>query len=327
MNLDVSWNLFCEDYREVLEANRLRLEAFIDLKDNLASRGVSILPLKGMDFLIRAYPSLGARPMADIDLLINKKDIPLIRDYFESRGFKRVPDEGLTYLSKETGLNFDLIWDIWYLPVPDQEAIWSRKVTREFEGGTFECLHPEDAFLYDVLYVTAHRGVFSPLFVQDLNSFLAKEAEHLDWDALKFKIKRWGVAVPLFYGLSYALERGLEGLPGDWLNSFKPKTLGQSIELFLYSHWVGEMAQPKVSYLFTWLGYPKLRGKLKLLREKLAPSRFEYQIHFGQSGSWNYFVHLFLHPFALVFRNFVFGLRDLAKLWRKPKTKLDAKNT
>ena len=304
------WDFFCEDYAEIAQENRLRVSFTLDLIKEFRGLGIDLIPLKGIDLLMRAYPSHGMRPMADIDLLIRAKDISRVRKLFEDRGFTRKPDEGLTYISADRKINLDILWDIWYLPDKKScDEMWRRAVSETYEGHALQFLHPEDAFLYLVAYVTAHRGVFSQIFVQDLQIFLSRYGNDICWEKLQIRIKHLKLCAPAYHGLTYACTTGLEGIPDDWPAVLKPRTFWGKLETFFYTHCVSEKPQPKVSYLLTWLSYPGIRSKFKLLREKFFPSRFEFELHQGGHSLHQYLIFLVIHPFLIIARSLLQFLR------------------
>src|SRR5687767_9206241 len=106
-----SWDRFCDSQQETARSNAARIREFLPLYEALRQLGIRVIPLKGLDFLIRSYRTLGQRPMVDIDLLIQKNDIAAAARFFEARGYARIPDEGLTYVLPANGMNFDLCWN------------------------------------------------------------------------------------------------------------------------------------------------------------------------------------------------------------------------
>lgn len=78
-----------------------------------------------------------------------------------------------------------------------------------------------------------------------------------------------------------------------------------------YRKMVTEEGVPKVSYLLTWLEYPGLRGKLKLLQQKFFPSRFQFELRFGDSSRFRYLSFLFLRPLGIFLKGLTLLFRDL----------------
>ena len=261
-----------------------------------------------MDLLLRAYPLYGMRPMEDIDLLIHVEDIPRVKSLLEEKGFKRIPDEGLTYLSPERKLNLDMIWDIWYLQ--NASALWQRAVDREFEGITIQSLHPEDALFYFVAFVVAHRGVLSSLFAQDLDCFLEREGSQIHWERWIEEVNRLHFRPAFYHGLSYAKERGLQRIPERVLDSLRPVAFHERMLTLFYKMMATEEGRPDISYLHTWFSYPGVRGKMKLLKEKLLPTQLEVTVHYGEKTQSRYALLVMIRPLVLLLKGFILVAKD-----------------
>lgn len=295
------WDEFCDEFEARLRVNRTRVDYFKTVYLELDSLGIPFIPLKGLDLLIRAYPSLGTREMTDMDILIRPQDIRKVMAYFESKGLTRKPDEGLTYLSADKAINFDIVWDFWYFfSARDRQELWRRLIFVNYEGQNLKLLHPEDHFIYFVTFVTAHRGVFSPVFSKDISLFLEKNSLSMDWEKLAARVQALKLSPYFYHALLYAQENGCALIPNTFRDSLKPKTRVEKRLLQQLEKFVTEKPQPQISYAFTWLGYPGVRGKLKLLREKLLPSPFELEIQRGINSPAGYLKYLLLHPFYLL---------------------------
>ncbi len=295
-----AFDLFLNQFEKTTKRNHFQLEYLAQLSRELNEAEIPIIPLKGASLLIRAYPSAGMRSMADMDLLIQSKDIRKVMAFFEKKGLIREPDEGLTYVNADRSINLDIIWDFWYFINSKETAgIWKNSIRHPFRGAPIQLLHPEDEFIYLTAYTAAHRGVLSSTFVRDLNVFLEKESRLIDWTRIAQKIQSLKLETFLFHGLSYAIQNGLSKLPEDFLLELTPKSPGRKILFSFLKRLVTEAPQPKVSYFFTWLGYPRFQGKLRLLREKLAPSPLELEIHRGISSKTGYWAWIFLHPWVI----------------------------
>lgn len=295
------WDDFCSEFESRVRVNRTRVDYFKSVYRELESLGIPFIPLKGLDLLFRAYPSLGMREMTDMDILIHPRDVRKVMAYFESKGLTRKPDEGLTYLSADKIINFDIVWDFWYFfSARDRRELWKRLISLNYEGQTIKILHPEDHFIYFVTFVTAHRGVLSPVFNKDVCLFLEKNSLSMDWEKLAARVQSLKLSPYFYHALLYAQESGCALIPKTFTDSLKPKTRVEKRLLQQLKKFVTEKPQPQISYDFTWLGYPGVRGKLKLLREKLLPSPFELEIQRGIKSPAGYLKYLLLHPLYLL---------------------------
>lgn len=317
LRIPEKWPVFCEEAARTLRENQTLVDTFFQFHKILRLAGIETIPLKGMELLLRAYPSFALRPMADCDLLIQKKDIFSVMRILEAHGLQRKPDEGLTYLSKDKGINFDILWDIWY--VKDMAELWKRSAVQTEKGLPLRFLHPEDSLIYLVTYVTAHRGVLSPLLAQDLQYFLSSQGAHLDWGRCIEQVNALKIKIPFRHGLLYALREGCDQIPEDILPRLLPANSRERRLARLYERLVTEEGHPPVSYFFTWLGYPGLSGKLKLLREKFLPAKWEADIHWGPHSPLHYFAKILLRPFHLILRAMKILSVDSLFLFRRLK--------
>lgn len=303
------WDDFCDEFGATLRSNRVRVDYFKSVSRELEAIGILFIPLKGLDLLVRAYPSLGMREMTDMDILVRPRDVRKVMAYFESKGLTRKPDEGLTYLSADKTINFDIVWDFWYFSsASDRRELWDRLISVNYEGQTLKLLHPEDHFIYFTAFVTAHRGVLSPVFNKDIRLFLEKNSLSMDWQKLAERVQALKLGPYFYHALSYVRKNGAGLVPENFMNGLKPKTSAEKRLLQKLENSVTENLQPNISYSFTWLGYPGAGGKLKLLREKFLPTPFELEIQRGITSPAGYLKYLFFHPFYLL-RQIIFPRR------------------
>lgn len=306
------WTDFCDSFTHLSSQNKRRIDFFVSFVNECRSSGIDLIPLKGIELLMRAYPHCGMRPMVDMDLLIQKKDVPKIMELLQNRGFYRKPDEGLTYIRPKDILDLDIIWDIWYLS--GTSALWQRTVKRTVNGVEIKCLHPEDSLIYLVTYAVAHRGQLTSAFIKDLEYFLKSEGHLIDWKNTLNTIKSLGCQAAFYQGLWHARAQGVSAIPCDILSTLAPRSLGEKMLVSYYAKTVTGKGVEKVSYLFTWFSYRGLRGKWKLLRQVLFPSRFQFEIQRGKKSAAAYFFFLLLHPLFILIKGVVVFLRDFHSL-------------
>src|SRR5574341_1950214 len=63
-------------YARALLANRTAFQELNTVLERFHEHGIECLLLKGADLIPRLYGILGARPMADVDLLVHEADLP-----------------------------------------------------------------------------------------------------------------------------------------------------------------------------------------------------------------------------------------------------------
>lgn len=299
---------------EIATSNQQRLQQFLQLYRDLHDSGIEVLPLKGMDLLLRAYPSPELRPMDDVDLLVRPEQVRALQGFFSCRGYQAVADDDFAYQSPDGSLLLDIVRRIWYLRDPSEP--WRRTVERSFDGTKLRLLHPEDTLLYSIAYSVAHRGSLDGLFVRDLDFLLKREGAAIQWDRWVEQVRRLGLEVPVFCGLSYARSKGIWRVPAEVEEALRPSSWRERTLGTFYSRMIADEGRPRVSYLWTFFEQPTLAAKIGLLAKKLAPSRETMELRFGKMPFFRYVVLLLVRPFTLVAKAVVLVLRDCRRLFR-----------
>jgi hypothetical protein len=214
--------------------NQLVLHGALPAVDALHEAGIDVVVLKGGALSVLAYPSVGARPMADLDLLVPEARavdalrVLLDRDWkLEAGGvppamhrgemtepFRRIRHS--TGLSGPAGYDIDLHWHAtyaWCWPGAD-DGLWS--AVRPFELGGRSVLALVAA---DELIVACVHGflvnVVAPIrWVTDAVMLMRSCA--IDWHALVARGRELVVEPQLALALDYLRERFDAPVP-EWV--------------------------------------------------------------------------------------------------------------
>lgn len=295
------WEHFCRSHEALKVQNRFRVDTFFSLRDELAAQGIKVLPLKGLELLLRAYPSLGLRDMTDMDLLIQPDHAPKVKAFLDQKNLLRIPDEGLTYVSNDRTVNFDISWNLWFLSASENEKVWKRCVRRIYEEKEVTLLSPEDSLIYLLSFIVLKRGVLRESLPADLEFFLQMEGGAMDWDMLSSRIRTYNLAPAIHHACTYveSIKPGL--FPKVFTAAMRPKNSWEEREYKKIRTLVTDELQPKVNYALTWRSYPGWAGKMRLLREKILPNSFELEVTRAVKGFPNVFCHrLFYLPRILL---------------------------
>jgi len=298
-------------YAQIAEGNRRRFNQLRDVLSRLDARDAQALPIKGTDFLLRAYGNLGQRPMYDVDLLIHQKDLPVIARALEEAGFQiSIPHRGifsesffndsLDYLSADRSLGLDLVWDVWYLKAA--RSLWDRSVTRSTTLGKRRFLHPEDALLLQMAQVVCRRGYFSRILVDDVHALVASERDHIDWERWIRTVKDLGLTAAVAHALRY-IERqipGQEDIPVFVFDRLRPRSLSEICLSRYFRRTVTEQPPPSVQYLFPVIATPGWRSKFQLIWRSLYPSEFWIRWRLGKPLSFPQRFLYVLRPLRLI---------------------------
>ena len=314
-------------YEQTASRNRFLLEKFWELLHGLSQQNIEILPLKGMDLLLRGCSVPGSRPLSDIDILVREKDLSRIAEVLQARGFLLRPhsrnflsdsfvNESFDYISPDRSLGLDVCWRMRYLD--SMETLWNRVGFRQTLLGTCRLLHAGDALLYLMTYSLTQRGCFPPFFIQDLQGFLQKEGAQMDWKQWALEVKRCGMAEIIFCGISYAREKGLEEIPEEWFTTLQPRSL---IGRFLVGYYSQTARVQKTfsspAYLGIFFGAPGWKKKLELLKNAFFPSASFIELRRGKESAFLRLLAGVWRPVRILARILYFIPRDLIRILRK----------
>ena len=165
--------------REVLDAfDGMRLEA---------------MPVKGLVLAETLYGDIGARPCADLDVLVRPADLPAARAALRAIGFRQRAVPGYKALvhpfhdpawARGEGadhVRLELHWGLW----ADHEhrlgtdGLWDRSVTSTLQGRATRMLSPEDTLLHLAIHRT--RSALRLRWLVDVAELVRRDGEGLDW--------------------------------------------------------------------------------------------------------------------------------------------------
>jgi len=213
-----SAGLFPADVVDILKSNyfycllhgQRLLQEFSYISAAFSQAKIRIVPLKGVAFLQDIYAHIPARPMTDIDLLVEKANLPLATEILLSLGFSERLD-GLKrsyWLEKQCHLQFikrksdknviklDLHFSLDFkrknLKILPQ--LWDR-----VSGGM---LSPEDAIFSLALHQRRFGKVLCLKNVIDAGLILNKYQDTLDWDYLITQARSGRMRSTMFFLLA-----------------------------------------------------------------------------------------------------------------------------
>ncbi|MGC4098785.1 MAG: nucleotidyltransferase family protein [Nitrospira sp.] len=269
-------------YVLVSSRNRLMLDAFAPIAHQFRRQGIGFIVLKGADVISRLYGVRGARPIADVDLLVHESDLPAIDRLLGNLGFTQQIDGNPSYASSEQGLSLDLITSFWYLEDQTLGDLWTRARTRTFGHTTISCLDTADLLIYLTAYTVIHRGHLSASFAQDMKLLIEKEPP--DWSAVVARTQRAGLEVPVWHGLSSVRKIfPATVIPDSVFVALSPQNAKEQRLAWLLRKLVTTEPLPEVGHLLLFLSQPG-RQKLPWLMQRLCPSTKFLSYRYGSVG-------------------------------------------
>ncbi|MEG2418698.1 MAG: nucleotidyltransferase family protein [Eubacterium sp.] len=199
------------------------------LLDVFEVRGIRALPLKGT-VLKRCYPRMDMRQMADVDILVDKENIPQVKEILLEEGF---------YCKCEGMGNHDAFYREPYMNV----EIHHQLLPERFNGdGYFDAIFdqarlkdgchyiyemtPEDFYLYMVAHLMKHySGAGSGIrSIMDLWVYRHRKKDAVHWAYVDEVLSRMGM---------YGFSQTLVALSEVWFSGAKSSIDTQNIENYI----------------------------------------------------------------------------------------------
>ncbi len=191
------------------------------LESELISRGLSVIPLKGVALLKRLYPAMDARRCGDIDLLVRPRDRAAAYRTLESLGYRPLEDPKpgvahhpfhgvpLVRTSGRASYVVELHWNLTdprFVPV-SVHALWER-VERACASKDMLDLPTEELLVFLALHMPKHDTGLLRLLA-DVDRLVRREP--VDWGRVEQIARSWRADILTFFALDRA--RALLGTP------------------------------------------------------------------------------------------------------------------
>lgn len=200
-------------YRRVAQDNFAALQRVGELVAGMETEGLAVLLMPGAA-LLPLYPDPGCRPMDDVDLLVRVTEVPRLRAFLQSRGFRAVPRHDDLLVAQ--GMALDLHTDLLnasrigarrFAGWMDPEEVWQDRRPAVVEGARLTAMGLEDMALYTAVHALRHSFRRLTWFL-DLHLLLEAGC---CWERLAAKAERYELQRPLGYSLRFLREQaGLE---------------------------------------------------------------------------------------------------------------------
>lgn len=195
--------------------------------------GIFTAPLKGPILSKRLYGDIAARGISvDMDFFVKWKDREKAHSVLIENGYKILSskDSKKRYWqeawSRPQSCYIDIIYDIW-LGGYRKEAVaglWdgARMVTDPDSGAVYCELKEEELLIYLAAHLVTSVDWYNLKYVCDINEFLNRYGDTLNWDSVTDKAKKWRLPAALYTAL--ILNRNLFGsrIPRHVTDKIKP---------------------------------------------------------------------------------------------------------
>lgn len=202
-------------YRSNLANNIFLIKEFEKILELLNKADIRCIVLKGMGLIGSAYKNPALRPMADIDLFVDKKNLKRIKALLENKGFTQVQGGDPVFIKKEVFVTrLDFHTDIWYCPY--KNLPWELAKQKNIEGASCLALPSEEAFIYAAAHSVVRDGMIARSTLLDLALILESSGSSFDWKETLTKAGDYNLKTPLALMLERMLETTQVEIP-EWV--------------------------------------------------------------------------------------------------------------
>lgn len=302
-----------KDYYYTSANNTFIWEKIKPILRSLEEKNIRVILLKGIALGASIYPSVGLRPMSDVDILIKDEDIFKVDEILNSFGYfsaninPRDIELGKTeylttlwYAGKNLSLHLhrhlinSTVPSFSYISKINMERIWQKAKLMEMFGVKALVLSPE----YLIIYLCEHslkvtHSLSRLIFLADISQAINYYQDKIDWDFLVKESSNFGLERMVYCGL-YCVNRILRTeLPSGILSTLKPKrlSLGEKISLSLIAK---NRSFPGLSHFIHLAMNKGLLEKARFILRTLFPPRHVLaQRYCIPESKWSYFYYLY----------------------------------
>lgn len=210
-----TFTILKNSYYATLAKNMYLWKEFCCIQDMFNKAGIKVIPLKGIIFSDTLYHNLGLRPMIDIDILVQEKDLLSAKNELLRLGYKiylkNLPENywkrhhcHFQFHNLDKNVALELHW-AFAPPRPDKIGLteaWQRARYQKIDNQEVLTLSPEDTLLS--LCINMCRNIPNLQFVPlknlvDINELILQHGGKLDLDYLKNRFAEWKLRGAFFY--------------------------------------------------------------------------------------------------------------------------------
>jgi len=296
--------------------------------DKFYKNDIEVIVLKGAALAKTVYRDIGLRPMADIDLMVRRENLPLIWKLMHELNYglmgNKPPEwyienhHHLRYKHMEKPILIEIHWHIADKSHPSRiritdttiiESWWKRSKLLEFEGKKTLILCPEDLLLHLSLHFLKHRfikGRFTSksalIQLCDIYQTLKHYGDKLDWTGLRSEAEKYKVYELI--NLTLCIVRDFwgdnKGIFGYALKDFSLSSSNYRKQLELIKSKILLREDPLFDGFIPLLKADTFQKKLKVIIRKIFPRSHVLSKKYTVSrSSKKLYLYYFIHPFKL----------------------------
>ncbi|MCM8792016.1 MAG: nucleotidyltransferase family protein [Candidatus Omnitrophica bacterium] len=230
-------NFLKEIYFNNLIRNIMLRDEFIQLNELAKEMGCKIVPFKGLALLESIYTDYGLRSFADIDILVEEKDVFKIKNTLLKRGYEEKGQKNNLLFVKKISKDINCIIELHTAFSPPRPykvyigKLWERLESKNLSGKTVFFLSKEDTFLSLIFHLRRHTQNLILKFIYDIAIFLFLYGDDLDWQYIFDLAMRNHIKNTVYFSFYISKEFFNVTIPSEIMNRFKPSYITQK---FMY---------------------------------------------------------------------------------------------
>lgn len=219
---DINMNKYKGIYKKAFYKNSLLLNLINTIGAELNSRKIPVTVLKGIPMLINYLGDMGVRSMGDVDMVVDRENVPDTIKILEAYGFRsdcgyniyeNIESRHSYSFSNDKDLEIDLYWTS--IPVSYENVKLDALREFTYKGVILNMLVPEDLIFQVCLHGASWDPVVSIRWIFDLHTILQEETE-IVWKKLLARIAN--TRLPYVFYLQFMCFNEISSLKiPDWV--------------------------------------------------------------------------------------------------------------
>ena len=298
-------NRLIQTYYATAVSNTRIFEGMASVFERLHTAGVEVMVLKGAHLAEAVYPSVGCRPLGDVDLLLRPADFSQAAHVLSGMGYEplsspeaepplavgitlnaswwRHPDPGRVSLHlhwhlRNTSLPYGLVTSV------DDERLWADAQLFNLAGHPVRGLAPHHLLLHLADHAVVHR-YDRLVLLADMSAVIQRYGESLDWPLLLDEAQSFGLSSSLAMSLKLAERYAAASVPKEILVALSDVRLTLPERRL-----VDRFERHRGSILWGWLIYgsrcPTWKTRLRYLWLTLRPDPARLTLQTGGATGW-----------------------------------------
>lgn len=237
------WNQLRTHFQKTTHRNLFLTRELLQLIENLRTRGIAAITLKGPVLTAQYYGNPGFRSFIDLDLLVQADDLERCKELLRTLGYHAPENQqgkwaeqhrkaqlGFDFLRSDGLVRLEVHWAFiqkWLSFRVTTEQLWSRMTTVKLAGLPVPSLAPEDNLVYLCAHGAKHQWE-RLIWICDIAELIRTETA-LQWEEVLSRAQESGSRRNLLWGLRLAHELLGAEVPAHFLKAARSEAAVESL--------------------------------------------------------------------------------------------------